>query len=304
MRLGFALPTSGAWATADNVASLARDAEEHGFAGVWTFQRWLATPDLAGVYQSVLDPMIALGYAAALTSRVRLGLAVVNGPFYAPVALAKQFAALDVLSDGRLDAGVGLGWSPVEYEAAGVPMVARGKRFDEWLDCVDALLRGENVSFEGSYYTVPESRIAPLPVQRPRPPLLVGGSAPAALRRAGTRGDGWLSSSRASLDDVRSAVQVVRDAAVAAGKAPDAVRCVVRGVTVLTDAPVDGTDRTPLRGSIEQVRDDLARYAAAGVDEVFLDLNFDSERVGNPAADPSVGLDLAARFMPLGAETF
>ena len=304
MRLGFALPISGAWATPDNVAAVARDAEAHGFRGVWTFQRWLATPELDGVYQSVLDPMIELGYAAAITSRVRLGLAVVNGPFYAPVALAKQFAALDVLSGGRLDAGVGLGWSEVEYAAAGVPMAARGRRFDEWLDCLDVLLSGSDVSFEGRYYTVPPSRIDPRPVQQPRPPVLIGGSASAALRRAAVRGDGWISSSRMSLPDVQAAVRTVRDHAAEAGKAPDAVRCVVRGVTVPLDASDDSADRPMLRGSLDQIRDDLAQYAAAGVDEVFLDLNFDSERVGNPSADPVLGLDLAARLMPFGAEEF
>jgi probable F420-dependent oxidoreductase len=303
MQLGFALPTSGAWATPDNIASLARDADAAGFRGLWTFQRWLATDDLAGVYQSVLDPIVALGFAAAVTQRARLGLAVVNGPFYSPVALAKQFAALDVLSSGRLDAGIGLGWSPVEYAAAGVEMEHRGRRYDEWLECLDVLLTHDHVEFAGKYYTVPASNNAPLPVQKPRPPVLIGGGAPAALRRAG-RYDGWISSSRASLGDVRGAVDAVRAAAEEAGKQRDAVRCVVRGVTVLHDAPVDTVDRRPLTGSLEQIRDDLAEYARYGVDEVFLDLNFDSERVGNPSADPSVGMELAARLMPLGAEEF
>jgi alkanesulfonate monooxygenase SsuD/methylene tetrahydromethanopterin reductase-like flavin-dependent oxidoreductase (luciferase family) len=166
------------------------------------------------------------------------------------------------------------------------------------------LLTGEDVAFEGEYYTVPASRIAPPPVQRPRPPVLIGGSSARALRRAGVRGDGWISSSRMSLDLVRSAVKEVRGAAVEAGKSPDAVRCVVRGVTMLLDAPIDGADRPPLKGSLDQIRDGLAAYAAAGVDEVFLDLNFDSDRVGNLAADPNLGLELAARLMPLAAEAF
>jgi len=303
MQLGFALPISGPWATPDNIVSVAKDAEAHGFRGLWSFQRWLADDSLAGVYQSVLDPMILLGYAAAVTTRARLGLAIVNGPFYSPVAIAKQFAALDVLSGGRLDGGVGLGWSAAEYTAAGVPMEHRGKRFDEWLDCLDVLLSGEDVSFDGTYYQVPPSRIAPRPVQRPRPPVLIGGTAPRALRRAGTRGDGWVSSSRASMDEVRDAVRTVRGAAEKAGKPADAVRCVVRGVTKPQDATLDG-ERPNLAGSLEQIREDLATYSAAGVDEVFLDLNFDSERVGNPSADPSVGMELAARLMPLGAESF
>lgn len=305
MDLGIALPVSGAWATPDNVATVAREADARGFRGVWTFQRLLYPTafELPSVYRSVLDPVVALGFAASLTTRVRLGLAVVNGPFYAPAVLAKQFATLDVLSSGRLDAGVGLGWSPDEYAAAGVPMQHRGRRLDEWLDCLDALLTRDPVEFHGEFYDVPLSHVGPMPVQRPRPPVLLGGGADAALRRAGSRGDGWISSSQASLEDVRRSVVAVRDAAERAGKARDAVRCVVRGVTVPGHAPAGG-ERRPLHGTLDQLRDDLARYAAAGVDEVFLDLNFDSARVGRPDADPQEAMDLAAQVLTLGGETF
>jgi alkanesulfonate monooxygenase SsuD/methylene tetrahydromethanopterin reductase-like flavin-dependent oxidoreductase (luciferase family) len=165
-------------------------------------------------------------------------------------------------------------------------MADRGRRFDEWLDCLDRLLTEDPVSFEGERYVVPRSHSLPLPVQRPRPPLLIGGSAERALRRAGSKGDGWVSSSRASLDDIRNGVVVVRDAAEAAGKARDAVRCVVRGVTVVRDT----AGEAPLSGPPERIRDDLARFEELDVDEVFLDLNFDSEEVGNPAADPARAL--------------
>jgi probable F420-dependent oxidoreductase len=295
MDVGFALPTSGAWATPQNVAALARVADERGFRTVWTFQRVLFPTafELAPVYRSVLDPLVTLGFTAALTTRTRLGLAVVNGPFYAPAVLAKQLVALDVLSGGRLDAGIGLGWSPDEYAAAGVPMQERGRRFDEWLDCFNALLSEEPVSWEGEFYTVPRSYVAPGPVQRPRPPLLIGGSAPPALRRAGGRGDGWISSSRANLEEIRAAVVTVRDAADEAGKPRTAVRCVVRGVTILREAGIDAPDRAPLHGSLNQIREDLDRFADCGVDELFFDLNFDSERVGNPQADPAEAMDKA-----------
>ena len=303
MDLSLGLPVSGAWATPENITSVARDADVHGFRGVWTFQRWLADDRLPSVYRSVLDPIVALAFAAGATSRVRLGLGLINGPFYPPVAVAKQFASLDVLSAGRFDAGVGLGWADYEYVAAGVPMHRRGRRFDEWLDCLDVLLTSDPAEFAGEFYQVPRAHISPMPVQRPRPPLLLGGSAPAALRRAGARGDGWISSSRAGLDEVRAGVRAVRAAAEQAGRSGDRMRCVVRGVTVLRDTAVDG-DRAVLTGSLDQLRDDLAAYAAAGVDEVFLDLNFDYERVGNPDADPTVGMELAERLLPLGRERF
>lgn len=295
MDIGFALPVSGAWATPANVAAVATAADERGYRTLWTFQRVLYPTafEMPAVYRSVLDPVVVLGFAAALTERARLGLAIVNGPFFAPAVLAKQLTAVDVLSDGRLDAGIGLGWSEDEYAAAGVPMARRGKRFDEWLECLHVLLTEDPVSFDGEFYRVPLSRVGPRPVQQPRPPILIGGSAERALRRAGGTGDGWVSSSRATVDDIRAGVAVVRDAAEQAGKRRDAVRCVVRGVTVLHDGAVDDDGRLPLQGSATQIRDDLARFAELGVDEVFLDLNFDSAEVGNPAADPARAMDKA-----------
>lgn len=287
MELSVALPTSGPWATPANIATVARAAEQAGCRGVWTFQRVLypVGTQMPAVYRSVLDPLVALGFAAAVTSQVRLGVAVVNGPFYAPAVLAKQLAAVDVLSAGRLDAGLGLGWHPDEYAAVGVPMRQRGRRFDEFLDCLDALLTRDPVSFSGQFYTVPESHVLPRPVQQPRPPIYVGGSSEAAYRRAGTRADGYVSSSRASLSDVTAAMEVVRAAAQQAGK--PAPRCVVRGVTRVRDDAVPGPDRALLHGSLEQIAADVAVYAGSGVvDELFLDLNFDSEQVTRPDGDP------------------
>jgi probable F420-dependent oxidoreductase len=294
MELSFALPTSGSWATPENVSLLARAAEGRGCRGLWTFQRVIypSGSDLAAVYRSVLDPLVTLGFAASVTSRTRLGLAVVNGPFYAPAVLAKQLTTIDVLSTGRLDAGVGLGWHPAEYAAAGVPMRGRGRRFDEWLDCLNTLLAGDDeVTFTGEFYTVPPSRMDPRSVQRPRPPLLIGGSSEAAYRRAAVRGDGWISSSRASLDDIRVAIATMRDAAERVGKPPSSVRSVVRGVTGVRERPLDGADRRLLHGSLEQIRDDIPSFADAGVDELFFDLNFDSEQVGSPDADPAAAME-------------
>ena len=295
MDIGFALPVSGAWATPANVTEVARAADERGFRTLWTFQRVLYPTafELPAVYRSVLDPLVVLGFAAAVTTRARLGLAVVNGPFYAPAVLAKQLTAIDVLSEGRLDAGIGLGWSEDEYAAAGVPMAGRGRRFDEWLDCLDRLLTEDPVSFEGDHYVVPRSHVGPMPVQQPRPPLLIGGSAERALRRAGTTGDGWISSSRASLDDIREGVVAVRDAAEAEGKARDAVRCVVRGVTVVRET----AGEAPLQGPPDRIRDDLGRFEELGVDEVFLDLNFDSAQVGDPSADPARAMEKASAVL-------
>ncbi|KAE8765558.1 TIGR03619 family F420-dependent LLM class oxidoreductase [Georgenia thermotolerans] len=285
MDIGFALPVSGAWATPDNIATVARRAEELGYASLWTFQR-LLDPErrrLPPVYASVLDPVVALGFAAAVTERVRLGTAIVNMPFVAPVLLAKQMATLDVLSGGRLDVGLGLGWEPEEFEAAGTPMERRGARAEEYLACLRALWGPDPVEFNGEFYRVPRSDVRPKPVQRPTPPLLLGASAPRALARVGRLADGWISSSRADPAALGESIEQVRAGARAAGREPDRLRFVCRGV--VRDAPRTAA----LTGSLEEVRADLPALAAQGVTEVFVDLNFDPT-VGNPDADPAASM--------------
>jgi probable F420-dependent oxidoreductase len=287
MRLGFGLPLSGSWAGPGTVAAVARRAEELGYAALWVFQR-VAVPaddDYGPQYRSVLDPVVALGFAAAVTERVRLGTAVLNAPYVAPAVLAKQLATVDVLSDGRLDVGLGLGWAPHEFAAVGAPWERRGARLTEYVACLRALWADDPVEFAGEFYTVPPSRTLPKPVQRPAPPVLLGGAADAALRRAGRIADGWISASRQDLTEIGVAIGTLRGAAEQAGRDPGALRVVVRGVVALGDE-VRGGDgaRRPLTGTAEQIRDDLGRLGEAGVTEVFLDLNF-APRVGSPDAD-------------------
>ena len=288
LRLGFGLPVSGSWATPGNVSAVARRAEELGYGSLWTFQR-VAVPadeDYGPQYRSVLDPVVALGFAAAVTGTVRLGVAVVNAPFLPPAILAKQLGTVDVLSGGRVDVGLGLGWAPHEFAVVGASRERRGPRLAEYVACLRALWADDPVSFSGDFYDVPPARMLPKPAQRPCPPILLGGSADPALRRAGRIADGWVSSSRADLAEVSHAVATIRGAAEEAGRDPAVLRFVVRGVVALGDEDhgQDGA-RRQLSGTAEQIRDDLGRLHEAGVTEVFLDLNF-SPRVGSPDVDP------------------
>ena len=129
--IGFGAPVSGSWATPDRQIEIAQRAEALGYQTLWTFSRILYSdaPEetaLAPPYRSVHDPLVVAAFLAAVTSRVRLGLAVVNLPFYPPLVLAKALTSLDIVSEGRLDAGLGLGWEPEEFAAAGVDMARRG----------------------------------------------------------------------------------------------------------------------------------------------------------------------------------
>lgn len=287
LTLGFGLPLSGSWATPGTVSAVARRAEELGYASLWTFQRVLvpAEEDYGAQYRSVLDPVVALGFAAAVTAGPRLGVAVLNAPYMPAAILAKQLTTVDVLSRGRLDVGLGAGWAPHEFAAVGATFARRGAQIEEYVAALRALWANDPVEFHGEFTDVPPARMLPKPVQRPAPPILLGGTAEVALRRVGRIADGWISASRHDLRAVSDAIGTIHAAATGAGRDPAALRVVVRGPVQLGDEVHDDAGRRPLTGSAEAIRDDLGRLHGAGVTEVFLDLNF-APRVGSPDADP------------------
>jgi probable F420-dependent oxidoreductase len=262
---------------------VARRAEDLGYASAWVFQRlfyplaprneYYGSPGAwPEAFRSALDPVVALAWAAAHTRTLRLGVSVLVMPFYQPLVLAKQLATLDVVASGRLDVGVGVGWSVDEFEAAGVPADRRGARADEFLKVLTAAWGDDPVEFAGEFYRIPRAHVRPKPVQRPRPPLLVGGYSEAVLRRAATLADGY-TGGNIPLADLEGVVARVRSAARAAGRNPDGFPIVCRGSFRLTAEPL-GAGRRALWGSADEIRDDVARYAAAGVTELFLDPNF------------------------------
>jgi probable F420-dependent oxidoreductase len=283
MLISCGCPVSGVWAEPASIARFAGRAEELGYHELWTFQRLLhgEGQELAPVYRSVLDPLLTLTYAAARTSRIRLGVAVVNLPYVSPAYLAKQAATLDVLSGGRFDLGLGTGWSEPEFIATGSDPKPRGRRTEEYLAALDTMWSGELGSYTGELYTVPPSVMAPRPVQPGGPPVLLGGTAETALRRAGRIAAGWVSSSRASLDDIARGTQTVRRSAEESGRDPDTIRIVVRGVVQAGRRD----DTVTLSGDWAQIRAGAELYAQAGVTELFYDLNWDP-LIGSPEADP------------------
>jgi probable F420-dependent oxidoreductase len=285
VKIGFAVPGTGSWATPANQLRVAARAEELGYHSLWTLQRLL---NPAGsddeTYRNVPDPLITLAHLAGRTSRIRLGVAVVDLPFYSPALLAKQATTLDHVSAGRLDLGVGLGWMREEYAAVGVPYERRGARAEEFLRVLRLLWTEETAEFHGEFYDLPPARMEPRPVQSPHPPLLLGGTAEPALRRAGRVADGWVSSSRADLSRIGESIALIRSAAAEAGRDPQTLRFVCRGVVRVREP--GSPDQGPLTGSYEKIGDDLGALAEQGMTEVFVDLNFDP-LVGGPRADPA-----------------
>ncbi|MEU4193640.1 LLM class F420-dependent oxidoreductase [Kribbella sp. NPDC026611] len=168
----------------------ARLAESAGFESLWVGDH-IALPADEGGDQPRLEVVVGLSYLAAATKRIRLGLGVIVLPQRQPVLLAKQLSSLDVLSNGRLTVGLGVGYVEGELAALGATLADRGARTDEYLAAMRTLWTEPVASFSGRYVTFDRVSQLPLPVQRPHPPLVIGGHSDAALRRAVATAQGW-----------------------------------------------------------------------------------------------------------------
>ncbi len=184
------------WEQGCGAAEMRRIAEAADTAGLFYLgvSDHIAIPRLLAPAMSTVwyDAVATLGFLAAATSRIRLLSYVAVLPYRHPLATAKSYLTLDALSGGRLILGVGAGHAEAEFAALGVPFAERGARLDEAIDAVRAAFRDEWPCHEGRFYSFRDLGVAPRPVQQPRPPIWVGGSTRAALRRAAERGDGWL----------------------------------------------------------------------------------------------------------------
>jgi probable F420-dependent oxidoreductase len=180
----------------ETAARLARAAETAGFESLWVADHVvLPDPPLPqrpmDPEMRLLDPVVMLTFYAALTTRIRLATGVIVLPQRQPLVLAKQLASLDVLSNGRLMFGLGVGWCAPEFQALGVPFDHRGSRGDDYLAAMRTIWAEEKPAYQGRYVTFAGVQAQPQPMQRPTPPIIVGGRAPEAFRRAVEHGHGW-----------------------------------------------------------------------------------------------------------------
>ncbi|MCC4317462.1 TIGR03619 family F420-dependent LLM class oxidoreductase [Streptomyces malaysiensis] len=279
MRIGFALPQFGPLAHhPEDIARFAHRAEELGADSLWVGDRLLAPVDpivgYAGTdvippeFRASLDPFTVLAAAATATERVQLGTNVINAPWYPPAVLARSLTTVDLLSAGRLLVGLGTGWSPEEYEAVDIPMAERGRRLDECLDALDAWWTRNPVEYRGEHWTVPASHIDLKPASRPHPPVYLGAFAPAAMRRAARRADGWLPvaivpAAPGDPDPIAALggqLAGVREAVEREGRDPAAFDAILR-INPNADASVDDIATALVRAERE-----------AGVQHAFVDL--------------------------------
>ncbi|HYO06676.1 MAG TPA: TIGR03619 family F420-dependent LLM class oxidoreductase, partial [Phototrophicaceae bacterium] len=234
--MGISLPQAGPQATRENVLYMAQMAESEGLDSLWVFERLLwpthpqttypATPDgsLPEEYQIMMDPLETLTFVAANTNKISLGTSVIDMLFHNPVVLARRFASLDIFSQGRSIAGFGIGWSKDEFQVSNVPFSNKGKRADEYVRVLKKIWTEENVEFKGEYYSIPQSKIGPKPLQKPYIPIYLGGFSPNTIKRIVENDlNGWLGivGGIAPLGYVETIIKSVRNEAIKANKNAD-----------------------------------------------------------------------------------
>ncbi len=292
MEFGFSLPSRGPLAKPAILLRLARKAEALGYACVTVSDHVVLPTKSSAPYpyspngelpggsrQDYLEPLTLMAWILAATRRIRVGVSVLVVPYRNPVVTAKQIATLDAISGGRVILGCGVGWWPEEFQAlAAPPFAERGAVTDEYLRLMKELWTKEEPRFSGKYYQVSDVTLLPKPVQKPHPPLWIGGHTPAAIRRAGELGDGWhpiglRGPVGLSPEEYAAKAGEVRAHAARAGRSPDAVRLTFRAPVEVWPSrrrPPAGkggalVQGSPLRGPAKKVIQDIQAYQRAGV---------------------------------------
>ena len=288
MKVGLVLPQAGQQATRENVIQMAKNAESEGFDSLWVFERllwpinpqtpYVGTPDgsLPIEYQIMLDPLETLTYVAANTNKIALGTSVIDMLFHNPVILARRFATLDILSEGRSIAGFGIGWSKDEYQASNIPFQNRGKRADEFIQVLKRIWTDDVVEFKGKYYSIPASKIGPKPIQKPHPPVYLGGFSPNTFSRiVNYDTNGWLAVVGGPLEYLDNTIKTIKDIANKANKDPNKFKVILLAhLNVALDSKSQSTttnedQRFPFTGTIDQIGNDIKRIKQMDIDHII-----------------------------------
>lgn len=222
MKIGIVSINVGGPKTAESMLATAQYAESAGIESVWTFEHVMIPTEYESQYPYtrtgkmpispeawLLDPLIPLAHVAAATSTLRIGTGVNIFPQTNPLLFAKQAATLDVLSGGRLELGLGLGWLAEEFDAMGTPFARRGARFDDYLSAVKKVWSGEVVEHRSEFLSWHDFKSHPMPAQRPHPPILIGGVSDKTLRRIIETAQGWYAPSD-SVEMLARAIETLR----------------------------------------------------------------------------------------------
>jgi probable F420-dependent oxidoreductase len=302
LRLGTVIANQVPWAGSDAILRLARATEEAGLDSVWVADHVVMPAAFTSAYpvrslqdfspeenETFFEPLVTLAFVASRTSRVRLGTSILVPTLRHPAYTAKLVATLDNLSGGRVVLGVGAGWLREEFDALGVKRFEdRGTLLDEHVAVLRALWSSEVASFEGVHYRLPPVRCAPKPARAAGPPIWIGGSSSAALRRVAAIGDGWQPMAVGPAE-LAVAVPRLRELVRNAGRDPDAIDICPR--CDLAFGRTDVRKANGIYGGPDEVAAGLAAYRDAGCTELILDLQPDDSLAGR--------LETLAQLTPL-----
>ena len=221
MKIGYSIPSNQGFENVHELIDLAVFAEQQGFDSVWSSEHLFHSSYIAERLgnRPYYEPLTILTAVAMLTTTVRLGTSVLVLPWHDPPRLAKTFATLDHLSNGRVSLGVGVATTEDEYQNLGVDFATRGRRTNEFLEALKSLWTEEVPEHAGTFYNYSGLKFAPKPLQTPHPPILIGGGSNAALRRVVEHGDGW-HALRKSPAQIREALRELGQMAIAKDRSP------------------------------------------------------------------------------------
>ena len=264
---------------------LALAAEDSGFDSIWVPDRTVFPTDIASRYpgrfgepgsipdsQQVLEPVTAMSFLAGSTTRIKLGFNVLVLPFRNPVLNAKMVTTLDVLSGGRVIFGVGVGWMPEEFEAMSASYEDRGALTDEHIEMFKALCAGETAEYDGRHFHVSEKVFYPKPLQKPHPPIWIGGKSRAALRRVARLGDGWLPIGNTPAEMAEGG-KYLRRLCEELGRDPETAKLGLNmAMNIGEPRRAPGGERVPLTGRVADIIDDVRRYRDAGLELLVISM--------------------------------
>jgi probable F420-dependent oxidoreductase len=278
MQIGLCLPHFGRPLEAGRLLDVARRADARGLDSLWVTDHVIVPKDVFIAYrEEMLDPLAVLPWLAGVTERIALGTSVIILPYRSPLPVAKLLASVDVLSGGRLIFGAGVGWMEGEFAALGVPFAERASRTDEALELFRTVWTEREPEIETRRHRLRGLIASPMPLQRPRPPIWIGGASEGAYRRVARYGDGWHSTA-ATPEAFREGAEAVRRHWTDAGR-PGAPVLSLRIPFWLDGVHRPGSDmrylrgRPAIHGRTREVVEALRGYAGVGVTHVALDVS-------------------------------
>lgn len=289
MDFGLHLPASSANVKAEDLVRFAQQAEALGFYCITVADHVIVPRNISVPYPYTVDgkypgtgyhleTLTTMGFLAGATKQIRFATSVMIAPYRNPIVTAKMLASLDVLSNGRMIVGLGVGWMKEEFENLNAPPYEeRGKVTDEYIRAFRELWLSDNPSFNGKHCHFSNIIFLPKPVQKPGIPIWIGGHSKQAIRRAGQLGDGWhpiggVPTIPLEPEDVAADMSMLREYAEKAGRDPKKIRVALKGSLFDREKQITPGKRRRFIGTAEEVASDIRAYRAVGVDTMIFDV--------------------------------